>query len=107
MLNQTPEQLARQNIDKQLVACGWVIQDKISAYFSVGNVIAECKCDTNLFHALVSKLTLTYPITKESGYHITIAQLINLNESVVFSRIILKILSMNFKSRIIKNFLNI
>ena len=27
-MNQDPEQLARDNIDKQLIACGWVIQDK-------------------------------------------------------------------------------
>ncbi|MBS1744936.1 MAG: DEAD/DEAH box helicase family protein [Bacteroidetes bacterium] len=26
--NQDPEQIARDNIDKQLIACGWVIQDK-------------------------------------------------------------------------------
>ncbi|NCC99974.1 MAG: DEAD/DEAH box helicase [Bacteroidia bacterium] len=28
MMNQDPEQIARDNIDKQLIACGWVIQDK-------------------------------------------------------------------------------
>lgn len=28
MINQNPEQIARDNIDKQLVACGWLIQDK-------------------------------------------------------------------------------
>lgn len=28
MANQDPEQIARDNIDKQLIACGWVIQDK-------------------------------------------------------------------------------
>jgi type I restriction enzyme R subunit len=28
MVNQDPEQIARDNIDKQLKACGWVIQDK-------------------------------------------------------------------------------
>lgn len=27
-MNQDPEQIARDNIDKQLIACGWVIQDK-------------------------------------------------------------------------------
>lgn len=26
MLNQNPEQIARDEIDKQLLACGWVIQ---------------------------------------------------------------------------------
>lgn len=28
MPNQTPEQIARDNIDRQLVACGWVVQPK-------------------------------------------------------------------------------
>ncbi|MBS1780378.1 MAG: DEAD/DEAH box helicase family protein [Bacteroidetes bacterium] len=28
MMNQNPEQKARDNIDRQLIACGWVIQDK-------------------------------------------------------------------------------
>jgi type I restriction enzyme R subunit len=27
-VNQNPEQFARDNIDKQLLLCGWVIQDK-------------------------------------------------------------------------------
>ncbi len=26
MLNQNPEQIARDNIDRQLIACGWIIQ---------------------------------------------------------------------------------
>lgn len=26
MANQNPEQIARDNIDKQLIACGWIIQ---------------------------------------------------------------------------------
>ena len=26
MVNQNPEQIARDNIDRQLIACGWVIQ---------------------------------------------------------------------------------
>ncbi|MFP5041312.1 hypothetical protein [Parasediminibacterium sp. JCM 36343] len=26
MTNQTPEQIARDEIDRQLIACGWVIQ---------------------------------------------------------------------------------
>jgi len=28
MTNQDPEQIARDNIDRQLIACGWIIQDK-------------------------------------------------------------------------------
>lgn len=28
MVNQDPEQIARDNIDRQLAGCGWVLQDK-------------------------------------------------------------------------------
>ena len=31
-MNQNPEQKARDTIDKQLRACGWVIQDKIKNF---------------------------------------------------------------------------
>ena len=36
----TPEQLARQQIDAQLVACGWVVQDDKAADFSAGRGVA-------------------------------------------------------------------
>ncbi len=35
-MNQDPEQIARDNIDKQLIACGWVIQDKDKINLNVG-----------------------------------------------------------------------
>jgi type I restriction enzyme, R subunit len=40
-VNQDPEQIARDNIDKQLIACGWVIQDKdkINLNASLGVVV--------------------------------------------------------------------
>ncbi len=43
MINQNPEQQARDNIDKQLVACGWVIQNKrnINLASSVGIAVRE------------------------------------------------------------------
>lgn len=39
----TPEELARINIDKQLTACGWVIQDlsELKYYASLGVVARE------------------------------------------------------------------
>jgi type I restriction enzyme R subunit len=37
-MNQTPEQLAKDEIDRQLVACGWVIQDKKTFNLSAGPV---------------------------------------------------------------------
>ena len=36
----TPEQIARQQIDAQLAACGWVVQDYKSVDFSAGRGIA-------------------------------------------------------------------
>lgn len=36
MTNQDPEQKARDNIDMQLVACGWVIQDKEKINLNAG-----------------------------------------------------------------------
>jgi type I restriction enzyme R subunit len=41
MTNQNPEQIARDNIDKQLIACGWVIQDKdkINLNAAIGMVV--------------------------------------------------------------------
>lgn len=40
-MNQDPEQIARDHIDKQLIACGWVIQDKdkISLNAALGVVV--------------------------------------------------------------------
>ena len=37
MVNQDPEQLARDIIDKQLIACGWVIQDKDKINLNASN----------------------------------------------------------------------
>lgn len=40
MPNQNPEQLARDQIDAQLLACGWVIQDKTKVNLSAALGIA-------------------------------------------------------------------
>ena len=47
MLNQNPEQIARDHIDRQLRACGWVIQDKSKFNLSVtpGVAIREYQTD--------------------------------------------------------------
>ncbi len=39
-INQNPEQIARDNIDKQLTACGWIIQDKKKFNLSAGVGVA-------------------------------------------------------------------
>jgi len=48
MLNQTPEQIARDNIDRQLIACGWVIQDKRAINLSLGIGIAVREYQTDV-----------------------------------------------------------
>ncbi|MCX6907857.1 MAG: DEAD/DEAH box helicase family protein, partial [Verrucomicrobia bacterium] len=40
---ETPEQLARQKIDAQLVACGWVVQEKSAVNLSAGRGVAVCE----------------------------------------------------------------
>jgi type I restriction enzyme R subunit len=40
MINQNPEQMARDNIDKQLNACQWLIQDKKRLNQSAGIGVA-------------------------------------------------------------------
>lgn len=42
-INQNPEQIARDNIDKQLIACGWVIQNKtqINLAANIGVAVRE------------------------------------------------------------------
>ena len=47
MSNQNPEQIARDNIDKQLKACGWIIQDikRINLNADVGVAVKEYQTD--------------------------------------------------------------
>src|ERR1017187_2003762 len=47
MPNQNPEQIARDNIDKQLKACGWIIQDikRINLNAGVGVAVKEYQTD--------------------------------------------------------------
>ena len=40
MLNQNPEQIARDNIDRQLTAVGWIIQHKTKINLSAGTGVA-------------------------------------------------------------------
>jgi type I restriction enzyme R subunit len=44
----TPEELARQNIDKQLQACGWTIQSRrdLNLYAARGVAVREFPLDT-------------------------------------------------------------
>jgi len=48
MINQNPEQIARDNIDKQLMLCGWIIQDKKKLNLSAGLGIAIREYQTDI-----------------------------------------------------------
>ena len=47
-MNQNPEQLARDKIDKQLVACGWVIQNKNQINLNAGLGVAVREYQTDI-----------------------------------------------------------
>ena len=48
MINQNPEQIARDHIDKQLMACGWIIQDKKKFNLAAGLGIAIREYQTDI-----------------------------------------------------------
>ncbi|MFN8261816.1 MAG: hypothetical protein U0X41_12835 [Chitinophagales bacterium] len=48
MINQHPEQIARDNIDRQLLACGWLIQHKTKINLSAGLGIAVREYQTDI-----------------------------------------------------------
>ena len=47
MINQNPEQIARDHIDKQLTACGWVIQGikQVNLHVGIGVAVKEYRTD--------------------------------------------------------------
>jgi type I restriction enzyme, R subunit len=47
-MNQNPEQIARDEIDKQLTACGWIVQDKKQINLPAGLGVAVCEYQTNV-----------------------------------------------------------
>jgi type I restriction enzyme R subunit len=48
VINQNPEQLARDNIDRQLIACGWIIQKKSSINLNASLGVAVVEYQTNV-----------------------------------------------------------
>ena len=48
MLNQTPEQIARDNIDRQLNDCGWIIQNKKQINLTAGLGVAVTEYQTDI-----------------------------------------------------------
>src|SRR6476659_2703044 len=47
-MNQNPEQIARDEIDKQLTSCGWIVQDKKHINLRAGLGVAVCEYQTNV-----------------------------------------------------------
>ena len=47
-MNQNPEQIARDNIDKQLINCGWVIQSKKQINLAAGLGVAVREYQTDV-----------------------------------------------------------
>lgn len=48
MVNQTPEQIARDNIDSQLIEAGWLIQSRDEVDLSAGPGVAVRECLTDI-----------------------------------------------------------
>ena len=48
IMNQTPEQIARDNIDRQLSACGWIIQNKKQMNLNAGLGVAVREYQTDV-----------------------------------------------------------
>ena len=48
MSNQNPEQLARDKIDKQLYACGWLVQSKSNMNLNAGPGVAVTEYSTEV-----------------------------------------------------------
>ncbi|TDE05826.1 DEAD/DEAH box helicase family protein [Flavobacterium sandaracinum] len=77
MLNQNPEQKARDIIDKQLIACGWIIQDKKKLNLAAGLGIAIREYQTDIGPAdyvlFVDKKAIGIIEAKreEEGIHLT------------------------------------
>ena len=62
MTNQDPEQIARDNIDKQLTDCGWVIQDKKQMNLNAGT---GCGC-YGIQHARIGHEPIMSCLLRES-----------------------------------------
>lgn len=75
--NQNPEQLARDHIDKLLLASGWVIQDKkhINRVASLGVAIREYQTDVGPADYVLfvegKPIGIIEAKREEEGYHLT------------------------------------
>ena len=57
-MNQSPEELARDKIDKQLLACGWKIQNKNEINLNAGIGVAVREYQTDIGPAIICCLSI-------------------------------------------------
>ncbi len=80
MANQTPEQRARDKIDKMLVAAGWVVQNKDQINFNAGLGVAVREYQTDIGPADYVLFVDRQPVgiveakKEEEGYHLTVVE---------------------------------
>ncbi len=80
MANQTPEQRARDKIDKMLVASGWVVQNKNQINFNAGLGVGIRKYQTDIDPADYVLFVDRQPVgiveakKEEEGYHLTVVE---------------------------------
>lgn len=79
-MNQNPEQLARDNIDKQLRACGWIIQNKnqINLFAGAGVAIREYQTDVGPADYILfvdqKPVGVIEAKREEEGYRLTVVE---------------------------------
>jgi type I restriction enzyme, R subunit len=80
MANQTPEQIARDNIDKQLTECGWIVQDKKRIDLNAGLGVAVREYQTDVGPADYVLFVQTKPVgiieakAEDKGFQLTQAE---------------------------------
>ena len=77
-MNQNPEQLARNEIDEQILACGWIVQNKKAINLQAGIGVAVREYQTNVgladYVLFVDKKPVGIIEAKraEEGVHLTV-----------------------------------
>lgn len=78
MTNQNPEQIARDNIDRQLVECGWIVQNKKQINLTAGPGVAVTEYQTSVGPADYVLFVDGEPVgiieakKEEEGVHLTV-----------------------------------
>ena len=93
-MNQNPEQIARDNIDKQLIACGWLVQDKTRSNIHAGLGVAIREYQTTVGPADYALFVDAKPVgiieakREEEGLKLTVVE----DQSIEYAKAKLKYL---------------